>query len=142
MRLFLITAIILAGCASSEHKAWKAQCLPNTGCPSELETPEQFSARKIIDKKCEENGGCDGVPEYDAMIEARKAKWASEAKAEADKKSKKEANDKLYRECAFEADKALAGRSRPYSNFDIIYNTIMDDMSRSNLIASCIRARS
>ena len=55
-KISFLLLIFLAGCASAEHKAWKAQCLPNTGCPSELESPEEFAARKIIDKKCEENG--------------------------------------------------------------------------------------
>lgn len=140
MKLLLIAVIFLAGCATKTNDPFYAQCLPYTGCPLNLETPEQFEARKKIEAKCLPRYGCplsaDETPEE---FEKRKL---MEEKAIMDDLAEKEKNDKLYRECAFEADKALAGRSRPYSNFDIIYNTIMDDMSRSNLIASCIRAKS
>lgn len=139
-KLILIAAIALSGCATSKaDKAYRAQCLPYTGCPLNLETPEQFEARKKIEARCLPRFGCPlSADETQEEFDKRKL---MEEKAIMDDLAEKEKTDKLYRECSFEADKAMASRARPYNTFDVIYNTIMDEASKTSLIASCMRAR-
>lgn len=150
-KILIVLAILLSGCATSEaDKAYKAQCLPYTGCPISLETPEQFAARKLIEEQCLRHTGCPdepGTPEefQKRLVIEEKVRVEKLAQQELEKKqavAKKEANDKLYRECSYEADKAMASRARPYDTFDIIYNTFIDEASKTSLTASCMKAKS
>lgn len=142
MRLLLISVIFLAGCATKEmsahDKAWNEQCLPYTGCPLNLETPEQFAARKMIEEKCAANDGCGNEPDDSAEVAARKEKWNRENRESIARKAK---NDQIAKECKWEVAKAMGSGTYAYNAYMAGVNAMADTFREVRLMRQCLEAK-